>query len=160
MKTTLSKILIASLVTLGFTACDFLEEESQTRYTTQYVFETEDGLSLAVTSLYALDRKYQDQNEGSINLALRRATDLSVTNGGTGNFYGAYDPTYLKPSAAQPADMWKGLYGIIGKCNDIIEAAKKLPETDVLNNLVAQAKAYRAQSYFLLYRRGSDGSKQ
>lgn len=51
MKTTLSKILIASLVTLGFTACDFLEEESQTRYTTQYVFETEDGLSLAVTSL-------------------------------------------------------------------------------------------------------------
>ena len=152
MKTTLSKILIASLVTLGFTACDFLEEESQTRYTTQYVFETEDGLSLAVTSLYALDRKYQDQNEGSINLALRRATDLSVTNGGTGNFYGAYDPTYLKPSAAQPADMWKGMYGIIGKCNDIIEAAKKLPETDVLNNLVAQAKAYRAQSYFLLYR--------
>ena len=46
MKTTLSKILIASLVTLGFTACDFLEEESQTRYTTQYVFETEDGLKL------------------------------------------------------------------------------------------------------------------
>ncbi|QUT73855.1 SusD-like protein [Bacteroides salyersiae] len=152
MRTILSKILIASVILVNFTACDFLDEESETKYTAQYVYETEEGLGLAVTSLYALDRNYQDQNEGSVTLALRRATDVSVTNGGTGNFYGAYDPNYLKPSAAQPKDMWQGMYNIIGKCNDIIEAAKKLPETENLNNLIAQAKAYRAQSYFLLYR--------
>lgn len=152
MKTTISKIILAGALLVNFAACNFLDEESETKYTAQYVFETEDGLGLAVNALYTLDRNYQNQNEGSITLALRRATDLSVTNGGTGNFYGTYDPNHLKPSAAQPADMWKGMYNIIGKCNDIIEAGKKLPETDRLDNLIAQAKAFRAQSYFLLYR--------
>ena len=154
MKTTISKILLAGTFLISFTACNFLDEESETRYTAQYVFETEEGLELATNALYTLDRNYQNDKAGeaAATLALRRATDLSVTKGGTGNFYGTYDPNHLKPSAAAPAYMWKGMYNMIGKCNDIIEAGKKLPETDKLNNLIAQAKAFRAQSYFLLYR--------
>ena len=41
MRTILSKILIASVILVNFTACDFLDEESETKYTAQYVYETE-----------------------------------------------------------------------------------------------------------------------
>ncbi|MEG1586056.1 MAG: RagB/SusD family nutrient uptake outer membrane protein [Bacteroidales bacterium] len=153
MKTILFRFLISATLLISFSACsDFLDEESKTKYTSQYIYGTEDGLSMAVTSLYALDRQYQDQNEASVTFALTRATDESVTNGGTGNFYGTYDPNYLKPSAAQPKDMWQGMYNIIGKCNDIIKSAEQFPESESLTSLIGQAKAFRAQSYFLLYR--------
>ena len=90
MKTTISKILLAGTFLISFTACNFLDEESETRYTAQYVFETEEGLELATNALYTLDRNYQNDKAGeaAATLALRRATDLSVTKGGTGNFYG------------------------------------------------------------------------
>ena len=95
MKTTISKILLAGTFLISFTACNFLDEESETRYTAQYVFETEEGLELATNALYTLDRNYQNDKAGeaAATLALRRATDLSVTKGGTGNFYGTYEGT-------------------------------------------------------------------
>ena len=48
MKTTISKILLAGTFLISFTACNFLDEESETRYTAQYVFETEEGLIVTI----------------------------------------------------------------------------------------------------------------
>ncbi|MDE6988967.1 MAG: RagB/SusD family nutrient uptake outer membrane protein, partial [Bacteroides acidifaciens] len=83
-----------------FTACflfttscsDFLDEEHKTKYSSEYVFGTPEGLKLAVNALYALQRNYANDTENSTIFALERGTDLAVTNGGPGNFYGIYDP--------------------------------------------------------------------
>ena len=117
-----------------FTACflfttscsDFLDEEHKTKYSSEYVFGTPEGLKLAVNALYALQRYYANDTENATIFALERGTDLAVTNGGTGNFYGIYDPNYLKPSASQVGFMWRTMYQIIGKANEIIAAAEDL----------------------------------
>ena len=143
-----------------FTACflfttscsDFLDEEHKTKYSSEYVFGTPEGLKLAVNALYALQRYYANDTENATIFALERGTDLAVTNGGTGNFYGIYDPNYLKPSASQVGFMWRTMYQIIGKANEIIAAAEDLEDTPSLRATVSEAKCFRAQSYFLLYR--------
>lgn len=145
-------IIFLILVFVTFSCKDFLDEEHKTKYSSDYVFGTEEGLELAVNALYAKQRYYANDTENATIFALERATDLAVTNGGTGNFYGTYDPNYLKPSAAQVGFMWRVMYDIIGKANEIICAAEKLPETHNIKRVISEAKCFRAQSYFLLYR--------
>ena len=102
------------------------------------------GLELATNALYTLDRNYQNDKAGeaAATLALRRATDLSVTKGEPVIFTALMIESSETLCCSSQAYMWKGMYNMIGKCNDIIEAGKKLPETDKLNNLIAQAKAF------------------
>jgi hypothetical protein len=129
-------------------------EENLTQYSTEYILTTPEGLKLAVNALYSLQREYANEgaNEHSAIVSMIRATDLAVTNGGAGNFYGTYDPQYLKPSASQVKRRWESMYKIIGKANEIIEAGKQLEDTPELRATLAQAYCFRAQSYFLLYR--------
>ncbi|TZF84917.1 RagB/SusD family nutrient uptake outer membrane protein [Pedobacter sp. BS3] len=140
-------------LTLVFASCTkMLEEENKTKYSADYIYSTEGGLKLAVNAVYTLLRNYASDTENATIFALERATDLAVTNGGTGNYFGTYDPNYLKPSSAQVAHMWQTMYEIIGKANEIISAGEKLPETTALKETIAEAKCFRAQAYFLLYR--------
>lgn len=144
-------ILALSLVL--FSKCaTFLDEEAKTKYSSDYIYGTPEGLSMAVNALYTLQRYYTNDTESATHFALTRATDESVTNGGTGNFYGIYDPNYLKPSASQIGFMWKTMYQIIGKANDIIDAGMKMEATAISKQAIAEARCFRAQSYFLLYR--------
>lgn len=151
MKNSLLLLFITGLLVTS-SCSDFLEEEHKTKYTSEYIFGTPEGLKLAVNALYALQRYYANDVENATIFALERGTDLAVTNGGTGNFYGIYDPNYLKPSASQVDFMWRTMYQIIGKANEIISASEKLESTPYLRMTVAEAKCFRAQSYFLLYR--------
>lgn len=146
-------IALLLLVATGLTSCsDFLMEENKTQYSQDYVFNSEEGLALATTALYALHRTYLSDDESCTMWALERGTDIVMTNGGTGNFYGTYDPNHLKPSATQVRKMWNTMYQIIGRCNEIIAAGEDLEQTDALKTTLAEAKAFRAQSYFLLFR--------
>lgn len=145
-------ILIAATAAMLSSCSGFLKEENVTKYSVDYIYGTPEGLKYAVNALYAKQRYYANDTESATMFALTRGTDIAITNGGTGNFYGIYDPNYLKPSASQISHMWKTMYSIIGKCNDIIEAAKDMPDSEGLRRSVAEAKCFRAQSYFLLYR--------
>lgn len=147
-------IALLLLVAVGFTSCtDFLAEENKTQYSQEYIFESEEGLALATSALYVLHRNYLgDDAESNTSWAVERGTDIVMTNGGTGNFYGTYDPNHLKPSAAQVSRMWTRMYQIIGRCNEIIAAGETMEQTDELKVILAEAKAFRAQSYFLLLR--------
>lgn len=133
----------------------FLEEENKTQYSAEYIYGSTEGIKLAVTALYALQRTYAGDasgNESPTMWALERGTDIVTSCGGTGNFYGIYDPNYLKPSAAQVEYMWKIMYRIIGRCNEIIAAGEKLEDSEDLRIALAEARCFRAQSYFLLFR--------
>ncbi|MFA6947177.1 MAG: RagB/SusD family nutrient uptake outer membrane protein, partial [Pedobacter sp.] len=143
-------ILLLLSLTLG-SCSDFLEEENKTKYSAGYIYSDPEGLKLAVNALYSLQRYYNNDDDATF-MALIRATDESVTNGGTGNFYGIYDPNYLKPSASQIAFMWRTMYQIIGKTNDIISAGLVMEDTPEVRQAIAEARCFRAQSYFLLYR--------
>ena len=151
MKRHIGLLLIAMV---GFASCtDFLKEDNKTQYSQDYIFNSEGGLDLAVSALYALHRNYLgDDSESNTTWAVERGTDIVMTNGGTGNFYGIYDGNHLKPSAGQVSRMWSRMYQIIGRCNEIIAAAEKMEQTETLKRIVAEAKAFRAQSYFLLFR--------
>ena len=141
------------LVAVLASCTDFLKEENKTQYSQDYIFSSEGGLNLAVSALYVLHRNYLgDDPESNTTWAVERGTDIVTTNGGTGNFYGIYDPNHLKPSAGQVSRMWSRMYQIIGRCNEIIAAAEKMEQTATLKQLLAEAKAFRAQSYFLLFR--------
>ena len=147
-------IAILLLVVCGLTSCtDFLMEDNKTQYSQDYIFNSEGGLDLAVSALYVLHRNYLgDDAENNTTWAVERGTDIVMTNGGTGNFYGIYDPNHLKPSAAQVSRMWTRMYQIIGRCNEIISAGEQMEQTPTLEKTIAEAKAFRAQSYFLLFR--------
>lgn len=147
-------ITLLLLVAVGFTSCtDFLTEENKTQYSQDYIFNSEGGLDLAVSALYVLHRNYLgDDSENNTTWAVERGTDIVMTNGGTGNFYGIYDPNHLKPSAAQVSRMWTRMYQIIGRCNEIIAAGEDMEQTPQLEQTLAEARAFRAQSYFLLFR--------
>jgi len=147
-------IVILLLAATGFVSCtDFLAEENKTQYSQDYLFNSEGGLDLAVVALYTLHRNYLgDDAENNTTWAVERGTDIVMTNGGTGNFYGIYDPNHLKPSAVQVSRMWTRMYQLIGRCNEIIAAGEKLEQTPALKKTIAEAKAFRAQSYFLLFR--------
>lgn len=143
-------IFFLLLITVIASCSDLLEEENRTKYSADYIYSTEGGLKLASNALYALQRNYA--GDDATIFALERATDLTLTNDGTGNYFGAYDPVYIKPSSNQVGFMWRTMYLIIGKTNEIISAGEKLPQTEALKATIAEAKCFRAQSYFLLYR--------
>ena len=147
-------IAVLLISVAAFASCtDFLKEENKTQYSQDYIFSSEGGLNLAVSALYVLHRNYLgDDSENNTTWAVERGTDIVATNGGTGNFYGIYDPAHLKPSAGQVGRMWSRMYQIIGRCNEIIAAGEKMEQTESLKQLLAEAKAFRAQSYFLLFR--------
>ncbi len=134
-------------------ACsDFLTEHNETKYSTEYIYSSQEGLKLAVNALYAKQRYYANDTESATMMAMVRMSDLAIPVGGTGNYFGTYDPAHLKPSSSIVANRWKIMYSIIGKCNDIITAAESMEDSPELRILVSEAKCFRAQSYFLLFR--------
>ena len=141
---------------LCLSSCEkFLEENNETQYSVDYIYSTPSGLELAMNAVYSLHKSLLADNGGNESpswWALERGTDIVATCGGTGNFYGIYDPNYLKPSAGQVLYIWKINYQIISRCNEIIWYGDQMEQSDELKRTLAQAHGFRAQSYFQLFR--------
>ena len=144
-------IYILSIIAMLSSCTEFLTEENTTKYSVEYVYGTPEGLELAVDALYARYREYWAEGECVTPCALIRATDIVTSNGGTGNYFGIYDPNNLRASAGPVLNMWRTMYSIIGNANAIIAAAEEMEEGDFLET-VAQARCFRAQSYLTLIR--------
>ena len=127
----------------------FLKEENKTQYSVDYIYSSPEGLKLAVNALYSLQRGLFGDNNGNESptwWALERGTDIVASCGGTGNFYGIYDPSYLKPSSSQVGILWKTLYQIIGRCNEIIWYGERMEDSEDLRIAISEARGCRAQS--------------
>ena len=144
-------IYILSIIAMLSSCTEFLTEENTTKYSVEYVYGTPEGLELAVDALYARYREYWAEGECVTPCALIRATDIVTSNGGTGNYFGIYDPNNLRASAGPVLNMWRTMYSIIGNANAIIAAAEEMEDGDFLET-VAQARCFRAQSYLTLIR--------
>ena len=70
---------------------------------------------------------------------------------GTGWFASACKWTsHTSATGSNPSWTWYQYYHIIGSVNNIINAAEGMPESDMLNNVLGQAYAYRAFSHHRL----------
>lgn len=151
--------ILAGLVLCGsLLSCqDYLEEVSETNFTTATLFETAEGISKMTESLYAYER--QLARKGSTNGFLasylwgERNTDLSVfTTGDDANLARFTSPgptSNIRGLIYSP--YWTHRYYIIGRTNEIIHHGAKFG--DDTKQAVAEAKFWRAYSYYGLWSR-------
>jgi hypothetical protein len=139
-----------------FVSCEeFLEDELLSDTSIDFLYNTSDGLEAAVVGLYTLNRDFQTtsfsteilQNKsdlvlgraGAESLYSRLRWGISVGDFGTRGGYVKY---------------WTQYYKIIDRANAIIQGAENLADIDEAkkNQIIGEAKAFRAHSYFSLYR--------
>lgn len=150
-------IYISAFTLLGLTASctDMLDEKMKTQVTVDYLYSTPEGVSRAATGLYNLSRDFVKEEEGSIFAVqmLDFSTDLMIFRGGGNAAFARLDN--LKSDHVFVKKFWENQYGIIGKANEVIDAAEKLGvENDVVvRKAWAEAKLFRARSFFELYKR-------
>jgi len=145
---------------LCMTSCsDYLEEQPSTLIDSDYIFTTEAGLQAGVVSLYKFNRDRYDQSTedymGSVLMSSR--SDLAFSRTGYTGLMGRYQ------RGVSPLDLgsrfvssifWKRFYNITNKATELINSAEVIEDIDeeVRNQVLAEARFFRANSYFYLYR--------
>lgn len=158
----LSKRFFAIIIILTLsTSCekDFLEDKLLSDTSVEYLYSSPQGLESAVVGLYALNRViYEDLSlNGAFPLILQGKSDLSVGITGEVSLYsrllwGASLGDYGTATGINA--YWVNYYRIVDRANAIIRGAENLTDIDEdrRNQILAEAKAMRANSYFILYR--------
>ncbi len=148
-----------ALLFVAVSCSDYLNEQPSTLIDADYVYTTEDGLKSGVVSLYQFNRdRYDNGIEDFMGgLILPARSDLAFNRSGYLGLIGRYE------RAVSPVDLganfmsslfWKHFYNITNKATAIINAAEALEGIDEesRNQIIAEAKFFRANSYFYLYR--------
>ncbi|MEM9837256.1 MAG: RagB/SusD family nutrient uptake outer membrane protein, partial [Bacteroidota bacterium] len=149
------------IIGLMFTTCsdDFLRDELLSDVSVDFLYTTSEGLETAVVGLYTLNRQiYEDRSlNGAIPLILQAKSDLGVGVTGEVSLYsrllwGASLGDFGTESGLNR--YWVHFYKIVDRCNAIIQSAENLEgiDEDIRNQVIAEAKCMRANSFFTLYR--------
>ncbi|WP_318310333.1 RagB/SusD family nutrient uptake outer membrane protein [Flagellimonas crocea] len=149
------------LVIATFASCekDLLQDELLSDTSVDYLYSTPEGLENAVVGLYTLNRNiYQDLSlNGTYPLILQAKSDLGVGITGEVSLYsrllwGASLGDFGTASGINAH--WVHYYRIVDRANAIIQGAENLEgiEETRKNQILAEAKCMRANSYFTLYR--------
>lgn len=153
-------LLLAVAVLFTTTSCEsFLEEQPSTLIDSDYIYTTEEGLKSGVVSLYKFNRdRYDRRIEDFMGATLMASrSDLVFSRTGYTGLMGRYQ------RGVSPVDQganfvstlfWKHFYNITNKATEIINAADAIEgiDEDARNQVLAEAKFFRANSYFYLYR--------
>ena len=141
-------------------SCDgYLDEQPTTLIDADYIYTTEDGLKSGVVSLYKFDRdRYDRSTEDYMGAVLLQSrSDLTFSRSGYTGLMGRYErgisPVDYGSNLASTL-FWKHFYNMTNKATDIINAAEVVEGVDTAtkNQIIAEAKFFRAHSYFFLYR--------
>lgn len=159
ISSTLSKGILALLSILFVPACsDYLEEEPSTNFSAAFVYNTPEGLELGVVSLYNINRSFYENFEwnNSIPLILEAKTDIVLARTGEISLYGqlTWGNTLSDFGTTRYAHFWRTYYRLADRANAIIKAAENAQGIDESqrNRILAEAKTFRALSFFTLYR--------
>jgi len=153
-------MLLVLTLLLTFSSCEeFLEEQPSTLIDSDYIYSTEEGLKSGVVSLYKFERdRYDVSTEDFMGAVLMSSrSDLAFSRTGYTGLMGRYQ------RGISPIDQganfvsslfWKHYYNIANKATAIINAAEELEEIneESRQQIIAEAKFFRAHSYFYLYR--------
>ena len=159
------QLLFLTISLLFVSSCyqdDFLKDELLSNNSVDFLYSSSDGIANAVVGLYSLNREpYQrDWFNGAIPMILQAKSDISAGYDGeislfSNCFWGCgLDGDYGTEAAY--GYLWGHNYKIIDITNNIIIGGEALIEggdtSDMLMKNVAEAKVFRAHSYFTLYR--------
>jgi len=154
-------LLLSLAMMFVFASCEkFLEEQPSTVIDSDYIYTTEDGLQSGVVSLYKFYRdRFDDSTQDYMGAVLMSSrSDLAFSRSGYTGLMGRYE------RGISPLDLgsrfvsslfWKQLYNITNKATELINSAEALEgviDEDIRNQVIAEAKYFRADSYFYLYR--------
>lgn len=138
---------------------DFLEDKLLSDASVDFLYSTPEGLESAVVGLYPLNRDlYQDQRlNGTVPLIPQAKSDLSVGITGEASLYSRllWGASLGDFGTSEGINLyWVHFYKIVDRCNAIIQGAENLQDIDEdrRNQILAEAKCMRANSYFALYR--------
>ena len=151
---------ILLFIILNFTVgCeDYLEEEAQSNISLQYIYDSPEGIESGVVGLYNLFRYHYRgwTSEGSSHLWPYVQNDLVMPRSGYIAVIAKFDKSAMRPDqygAGLSAEIWRQHYKMIDRANALIEAGAELTEVDTtLNKTLAEARLFRANSLFTLYR--------
>ncbi|MEA4936390.1 MAG: RagB/SusD family nutrient uptake outer membrane protein [Paludibacter sp.] len=145
-------ILISCVFLLLSAACtDWLEEEHKTKITSEFLYSDPEALERAVIALYSIDRSYfkKDEQVSVYAYMLDIGTDIDWFRGGGGSTFAAYNNINTRNSNVK--EFWVHQYLIIGKCNEILAAAKTMDqENELVIRITGEASLFRAHAYYWL----------
>ncbi len=138
---------------------DFLKEELDTEFSTQY-FETPEGLEALSVSLYGNIRWWFGY-EWAYGVTLYGADEFTVANDYTNEPWNNYDqrfgPVHATPAlgaannnCTAPGAVWDQMYYGIASCNTIIEKAPLIQDEEIRNRCLAHAYFLRGYNYYRL----------
>ena len=159
------RITTITLLLVLFSSCyqdDFLKDKLLANTSVDFLYSTSDGIANAVVGLYSLNREpYQrDWFNGAIPLILQAKSDISAgVDGEISLFSNCFWGCGLGGDYGTEAAfgyLWGHNYRMIDIANSIIQGGNALIEqgnsdADLLRD-VAEARTFRAHSYFTLYR--------
>jgi hypothetical protein len=151
-------IFLSSLIFLTFSCEDYLEEEALTDISADFVYNTAEGLETGVIGLYNFNRQIYEngRHEWFSSIMLASRSDLALNRAGVLSLFGRYiwgvsqDGYQATPLMST---YWQHYYKIADRANAIIKGAEGIEMDETQKNIIiAQAKFFRAHSYFTLYR--------
>ena len=151
MKNTIIYLLLLLPASFLFTSCsDWLEEEHQTKVSTEFLYSNPEALERAVVALYYVDRSYfkKDDQVSSYAYVLDIGTDIDWFRAGGGSTFANYDN--LNSRNSNVSQFWTQQYQIIGKANEILAAAQTMEQDSLVRQLTGEASLFRAHAYYWL----------
>lgn len=154
-----NSILLLLVLLFSAASCEkYLEESLTTQVNQEYLFKTVDGLKSGVIALYNRNRDSYIKREfwwgeSYEALVLVSRADVTIPINGNLSNYGKYTAG-INPSSNTLSHHWKRFNSIANKATSIIVAAEEMVDIDeaVRAQIIAEAKFFRANSYFILYR--------
>lgn len=147
------------LILVSFTSCKkFLTETPTSAFTTDFVYNTPEGLEAAVVGLYSFQRAFWENtgNNGSNPIVIDAKDDLVINRNAEVANYGRMfcGTTPDNDCGGVYSNYWRTYYRIVDRANAIIKAAEARQDKGDARmvKVIAEAKFFRANSLFILYR--------
>lgn len=148
-------LLIVALAVLP--GCEkFLTEENPSAVTTDFLYNTPEGLQAAVNGLYSLERAQVDDNESSDFVLIQGdgGTDIDFVRAAVNPSVARYRTDISMPTQNVIRSWWRKWYQIIERTNSIITFGNQAAITEEQKKtILREAYIYRATAYFWLIRK-------
>ena len=139
---------------------EFLEDELLSETSADFLYSTPEGLESAVVGLYNLNRSYIERGAGNNDhraLIIQAKSDLTAGRAGEVALYArlGWGRDLSTGGLGGYSHYWRNYYRVIDRSNAIIAAAEQVtfPDgEDRKTQVLAEARAMRANAYFILYR--------
>ncbi len=157
MNSKYTTLLLTIFLASSLAGCSkYLEEENPSAVTTDFLYNTKDGLEAAVNGLYSLERAQVDDNESSdfVTILGDGGTDIDFVRAAVNPSVVRYRTDVNLAEQGVIRSWWRKWYQIIERTNSIITFGSKadISQADK-QRILREAYLYRATAYFWLVRK-------